>query len=99
MNYNYLIYGKNMANFKESIKREPLQAILTAIAVAGVVLSLFNFYLLANISPIETRVAALEQDKITNSDLVPDVAVLKEKTTNIEKTVSRIEDKIDTLQK
>ena len=55
-----------------TIKKNPLQAITVVIAIVGVVFSIFNFYLLANISPIEKRVVALEKFDEENKPLIVD---------------------------
>ena len=59
-----------MAHITEVIKKNPLQTITVAIAIVGVVFSIFNFYLLANISPLERRVVALEKFDESNAPLI-----------------------------
>ena len=80
-----------MSEIAKTIKKNPLQAITTALAIIGVAISLANFYLLSLISPIERRVAAIEkrnevvdplvtrfiQLEIRDEELVKDVGEIK----------------------
>ena len=59
-----------MAGLSQKIKENPLQAITVGIAVIGVVFSIFNFYLLSNISPLARRVDALEKFDEENKPLI-----------------------------
>jgi len=68
-----------MAEFIQKVKENPLQAITVAIAIIGVVFSIFNFYLLANISPLEKRVAAIEKRNETIDPLVTRFIQLEER--------------------
>lgn len=71
-------------DIKNAINKNPLSAITVAIAVIGVVFSVFNFYLLSNISPLERRVGALETWK---EEIRPEI-----------KLIPVIDEKIDTLK-
>ena len=68
-----------MAGLIQKVKENPLQAITVAIAIIGVVFSIFNFYLLANISPLEKRVAAIEKRNETIDPLVTRFIQLEER--------------------
>ena len=68
-----------MAEFIQKVKENPLQAITVSIAVIGVVFSIFNFYLLANISPLEKRVVAIEKRNETVDPLVTRFIQLEER--------------------
>lgn len=69
-----------MATLNKAIKKQPIQAILAGITIFGVVVSLLNFYLLVTISPIETRVMALEK---LSEDNLPFVSQFIEVKTNV----------------
>lgn len=75
----------------EAIKNNPLQTITVGIAVAGVVVSILNFYLLSNISPIERRVAALEETQAENLPLINDYLLTKQQVEFVKGSIGRIE--------
>jgi len=77
-------------NLSKAIKTNPLQAITVGIAIAGVVVSLFNFYLLSNISPVERRVAALEKTQDANLPYVGDYLVTKQKIESMSDNINDI---------
>lgn len=60
------------------------QLIIAVATVAGMVASIFNFYILTRISPIEKRVVAIEEWKV---EVKPDL-----------KLIPVIDEKIDTLK-
>lgn len=93
-----------MSNVTEILKRNPLQTITVGIAITGVVFSIFNFYLLANISPLTKRVDAIEVRNEKVDPLIPEFITVKEKVDSIEKGITelksgqiRLENKIDRI--
>lgn len=81
----------------QAIKRNPLQAITTFIAVAGVVVAVFNFYLLSNITPLEKRVDALEERNERVDPLVTEFIEMKGTFKAIQVDISELKDDIKYL--
>ena len=81
-----------MANLREEIQTKPLQAITVALAVIGVVFSVFNFYLLSNIAPIERRVAAIEERNAKADPLISEFIEQRGTIKAIEKDISEIKE-------
>jgi len=79
-----------MAGLIQKVKENPLQAVTVAIAVVGVVFSVFNFYLLANISPLTRRVEALEKVQEENLPYVLEFIAIKQDVLSIKEDVAEI---------
>lgn len=77
-------------DIKKAIKKNPLSAITVAIAVVGVVFSVFNFYLLSNISPLERRVEAIEKRNEINDPLVGQFIEVKTDVRTIKEDIKDI---------
>ena len=81
-----------MANIIEKARENPLQAVTVGIAVIGVVFSVFNFYLLANIAPLERRVDAIETRNKRVDPLVDEFIGIKETVRQIQIDVSEVKE-------
>ena len=81
-----------MANIIEKARENPLQAVTVGIVVIGVVFSIFNFYLLANISPLERRVDAIETRNKRVDPLVDEFIGIKETVRQIQIDVSEVKE-------
>jgi uncharacterized protein YoxC len=81
-----------MASIVEKAKENPLQAVTVGIAVIGVVFSIFNFYLLANIAPLERRVEAIEKRNEKVDPLVDEFIGIKETVRQIQMDVSEVKE-------
>jgi len=86
-----------MAEIIKTIKKNPLQLVTTGIAIAGVAISIANFYLLSLISPIERRVDALEDRNERVDPLVNEFIEMKGTFKEIQKDISEMKDNINFL--
>ncbi len=80
-------------------------AVQIFIVVGGVAVTLVNMYIASRLAPISqrldniiVRVEAIEQRSTENLPLIPRFIVVEEKVNNIERIVTRIEDKVDELR-
>ena len=83
-----------MSEIIQKVKKNPLQAITVGIAVVGVVFSILNFYLLANISPIEKRVDAIEKRNEKVEPLITRFIQLEERDLHLIEDVGEIRNDI-----
>lgn len=88
-----------MSAISENIKKNPLQTITVGIAVLGVAFSVFNFYLLANITPVARRVEALEIYNDNTREHIEDLIEMKATVEAIRNDVSDIKSDIKELFK
>lgn len=77
------------------LKKNPLQTLTVGIAVVGVIFSIFNFYLLANISPLERRVDAIEERNEKMDLLANEFIEMKGTFRAMQNDLTKINEKLD----
>lgn len=88
-----------MAEIVKTIRRNPLQTITTFIAVAGVVVGILNFYILANISPLERRVEAIEKRNVAVDPLVTRFIQLEQRDEALVEDIAELKEDMKDLLK
>lgn len=82
---------------QKKFKKDPLQAVITTLSIAGVCISLLNFYVLSTIQPLVSRLDAVEEKLDVNS-IYSERFIITEKTASDNRErLARIEEKIDRI--
>jgi len=85
-----------MSIFK-TIEANPISTIVGILAIFSTVFTVLTYVIFNNIQPLTVRISAVELSQTEIKDLSTDLTTIKEKVSNIEKSQSKMDLKIDTL--